>query len=596
MTSDKQFCSGFQQARQAGCLSDLLLASPAEWLDKPLLRYRSSDGEWNSWSRIKVQQAVLRLAAWLEFKGVRPGDRVGILGHNCPEWFIADFAILRLGAVTVPAYFTDPPEAVQYVLDDAGVSLVFVEEGDQLHKLDGVDVERLPFHGDAESISTITCDEQWDNALKASCPDRSQLATLIYTSGTTGFPKGVMLTHDNILSDVAAGIGGVPVFEDDLFLSFLPASHAFERTVGHFLPAACGSQIAYAEAITTLLRDMPEVSPTIMISVPRLYEKIYAGVQAKLAAGPGLKRKLFNLAQKLGMERFELRQQGSDLAGGKALLWKILDGVVNAKLREKMGGNIRGFISGGAALHPDIARFLLAADIMVLPGYGLTETSPVLSVNRMENIKPATVGAALPGVEFKLARDGELLVKGPMVMQGYWKRPEETAEVFDADGWLCTGDIVEMDDDGFITIVDRKKEIMVLSNGENVPPATVEQHLNQDPCFLQSMVIADNRPYVSALIVPDGAGLAAVWQQEKFAVLPDDWRQNSEVTAWVLQRMRHDEHDLSSFMQVKRFAFVDEEWTQDSGLLTPTLKLKRRKICEVHHALIESLYPEAVEE
>ncbi|MFQ5519725.1 MAG: AMP-dependent synthetase/ligase, partial [Mariprofundus sp.] len=430
MISNKQSCAGLDQVTKAHCLSDLLLSSPAEWLDKPMLRSRESDGSWKSLSRIHVQQAVLRLAAWLESKGVQAGDRVAILGHNCAEWLIADFAILRLGAVTVPAYFTDPPEAVRYVLDDAGISLVFVEEGEQLHKLDGLEVERLPFHGDAESISTIAQDSNWDNRLQADCPGRDQLATLIYTSGTTGHPKGVMLTHGNMLADVAAGIGGVPVFPDDLFLSFLPTSHAFERTVGHFLPIACGSEIAYAEAVTTLLRDMPEVQPTIMISVPRLYEKIYAGVQAKLAAGPGLKRKLFNLAQKLGMERFELRQQGKNLSGAKAILWGLLDKLVNAKLREKMGGRIRSFVSGGAALHPDIARFLLAADIMVLPGYGLTETAPVLSVNLADKIKPATVGTALPGVQFKLADDGELLVKGPMVMQGYWNKPEATADAF----------------------------------------------------------------------------------------------------------------------------------------------------------------------
>ncbi|OIO71464.1 MAG: long-chain fatty acid--CoA ligase [Zetaproteobacteria bacterium CG1_02_53_45] len=596
MASDKYGCTGLKQVEKATCLSDLLLSTPVEWLDKPLLRCRNQDGSWKSWSRINVQQAVLRLAAWLESKGIQPGDRVGILGHNCPEWFIADYAILRLGAVTVPAYFTDPPEAVQYVLADAGVSLILVEEGEQLHKLDGVDVERLPFHGDSGSISTIIRDPKWDNALKAACPERTKLATLIYTSGTTGQPKGVMLTHDNMLSDVAAGIGGVHVFENDLFLSFLPTSHAFERTVGHFLPTACGSEIAYAENVTTLLRDMPEVRPTIMISVPRLYEKIYAGVQAKLAAGSGFKRKLFNLTQQLGMERFELRQQGGDLSGGKAALWQLLDKAVNAKLRDKMGGRIRTFVSGGAALHPDIARFLLAADIMVLPGYGLTETSPVLSVNRAGKIKPASVGPALPGVEFRLTDDGELLAKGPMVMRGYWNNPEATAAAFNADGWLYTGDIVDMDEEGYITIVDRKKEVMVLSNGENIPPATVEQHLNQDPCFLQSMIIADNRPYVAALVVPDVTALATVWQQEKKQVLPDDWRQNSEVSAWVLQRMHQDEHDLSNYMQVKRFAFIDEEWTQDSGLLTPTLKLKRRKITETHRALIDSLYPADAQE
>ncbi len=590
MPFDKHACIGLQQAESASCLCDLLLASPPDLLDKPLLRSRKPDGNWQSWPRIRVQQAVLRVAAWLESMGVKPGDRVGILGHNSPEWYIADFAILRLGAVTVPAYFTDPPEAVRYVFDDADVSVIFVEEGEQQDKLNGIEKPFIAFHGESESIAAIALDEGWDNRLEALCPERDQLATLIYTSGTTGHPKGVMLTHGNLLSDVAAGIGGVPVFPDDLFLSFLPASHAFERTVGHFLPTACGAEIAYAEAVTTLLRDMPEVQPTVMISVPRLYEKIYAGVQAKLAAGPGVKRKLFNLAQRLGMERFELRQQGSDLSGFKALLWRLLDGAVNEKLRDKMGGHIRGFISGGAALHPDIARFLLAADIMVLPGYGLTETSPVLTVNRQGAIKPATVGPALPGVACKVLDDGELLVKGPMLMQGYWRNPKATAEVIDADGWLHTGDIVEMDEDGYITIVDRKKEIMVLSNGENVPPALIEQHLNQDPCFVQSMVVADNRPYVTALVAPDTDAIASCWRQHKGEALPDDWRHDSAVTDWLLRRMHRDEYDLPSYMQVKRVAFVDEEWTQDAGLLTPTLKLKRRIIAERYAELIESLY------
>jgi len=582
-------CTGLDQVENAQCLPDLLLSSPAQWLDKPMLRFRQADGNWQSWSRIRVQQAVLRVAAWLESKGIKPGDRVGILGHNCPEWFIADFAILRLGAITVPAYFTDPSEAISYVFNNAEVSLIFVEEGDQQDKLEGIEKPFISFHGERESVFSIAGDEQWDNRLSAPCPNRSQLATLIYTSGTTGHPKGVMLTHGNLLTDLAAGLGAVAVFENDLFLSFLPASHAFERTVGHFLPTACGSEIAYAEDVTTLLRDMPEVGPTIMISVPRLYEKIYAGVNAKMAAS-AVKKMLFDKAQSLGTKRFELRQQGKEMGGLEAKLWQLLDKVVNSKLREKMGGNIRFFISGGAALHPDIARFLLAADIIVLPGYGLTETSPMLSVNREVHIKPATVGPALPGVEVKQLADGELLVRGPMLMQGYWKNPEATTEVLDEDGWLHTGDKVEIDNEGFITIVDRKKEIMVLSNGENVPPAVIEQHLTQIPCILQAMVIADNRDYVAALIVPDIAALQEVWQKIKHTPLPEGWREHADVHAWALQRMHMEEHDLSNFMQVKCFAFVDAEWTQADGFLTPTLKLKRRKIAQHHAELIESLF------
>ncbi len=590
--SDVEYCPGLEQVNRANCLSDLLFHSPTQWQQLPMLRRREHDGTWKGLNRITVQQRVLRLSAWLEDEGIKAGDRVGLLGHNSIEWLLSDFAILRLGAVTVPAYFTDPAEAVEYVFDDAGCSLILAEAGEQFEKVESLDIRAFPFSGHLLSVDAVSRDEQWDSGPKAEAPNRGSLATLIYTSGTTGKPKGVMLTHDNLLTDVAAGLGGVAIFPDDRFLSFLPVSHAFERTVGHFLSVACGSEIAYAEDVTTLMRDMPEVKPTLMISVPRLYEKIYAGVNAKMEAS-AVKKMLFDRAQLLGMERFELRQKGDDLSGMKAKLWNVLDHLVNAKLREKMGGNLRLFVSGGAALSPAIARFLLAADIMVLPGYGLTETSPVLAVNTLKRIKPESVGRALPGVETKVTGDGELLVRGPMVMQGYWNRPEATAEVLEDDGWLHTGDIVEIDDEGFIRIVDRKKEIMVMNNGENVPPAVIEQHLAQDTAILQSMVIADNRPYVAVLVVPDMDGLAVAWRKDHGSALPDDWKSNEVMHRWMLDRMHNDEHDLPSYMQVKNFAFVDDEWTQANGMLTPTLKVKRRMICELHVTEIEAMYEES---
>ncbi len=585
-------CPGLEQVAQANCLSDLLFHSPTAWLERPALRKRLEDGSWYGLNRITVQQRVLRLATWLESQGIKPGDRVGVLGHNSIEWFISDFAILRLGAVTVPAYFTDPTESVEYVFKDAECKVVLVEPGEQQEKLTGLDIKVIPFSGAAESVDSISRDEKWDSGPTVATPGRDTLATLIYTSGTTGNPKGVMLTHGNLLSDTAAGLGGVAIFPEDVFLSFLPVSHAFERTVGHFLVVSSGAEIAYAEDVTTLMRDMPEVKPTVMISVPRLYEKIYAGVNTKMEAS-AVKKLLFDQAQTLGMERFKLRQAGGDLEGMKAFLWGVLDHLVNAKLRDKMGGNLRLFISGGAALSPVIARFLLAADIIVLPGYGLSETSPVLSVNTLERIKPETVGRALPGVETKQLEDGELLVRGPMVMQGYWNRPEATKEVLDDDGWLHTGDMVDIDDEGFIKIVDRKKEIMVLSNGENVPPAIVEQHLAQDRVILQSLVIAENRPYVAALIVPEMEGLASAWKKSHGGRLPDDWKTNPVMQQWMLKRMKGDEHDLPSYMQVKRFAFVDDEWTQANGMLTPTLKVKRRMICQLHASEIERLFSES---
>ncbi len=588
-------CPGRKYARKVECLSDLLFESPDAWANSPMLGYREHD-QWHWLTRAEVQQRVRRVAAWLYNTGVRRGDRVGILGHNSPEWCIADFSILRIGAVTVPAYFTDPPEAVRYVFEDAGCKLILVEPGEQQAKLDASRAPVFILRDDTSpgqkniNLKRISRDASLDEAIDVEKPGRDDLATLIYTSGTTGNPKGVMLTHGNLLSDVKAELDVVPVFPDDVFLSFLPVSHAFERNVGHFLPVASGAGIAYAEDITTLMRDIPEVEPTIMISVPRLYEKIYAGVHEKLAHASAIKRKLFDMAQKLGAENFELKQRGSGLSSGKTLVFNVLDHLVHGKLRVKLGGRLRLFISGGAALHPEIARFLLAAGITVCPGYGLSETSPVITVNPEHKIKPSTVGPALPGVELKTDECGELLVRGPMVMQGYWNKPDETAAVLDKDGWLHTGDLVEMDADGYVRIVDRKKELMILSNGENVPPARVEKRLAIDPCVLQAMVAGDQKPYLTALLVPDEAQLNAVWRREKKRSLPQGWREHADVHQWLLERMHQCCHELPSFMQVKDFVFVADEWTQTAGMLTPTLKFKRRRILAQHQAEIDVMY------
>jgi len=576
-------------------MSDLLLQAPQKWNAQPMLGWRGRRG-WQWLSRAEVRQRVLRVARWLHSVGIRHGDRVGVLGHNSPQWCIADFAILHIGAVTVPAYFTDPPEAVRYVFEDAGCKVLLVEPGEQQAKLDASRVPVFALRGgQGITLQGVSEDALFDIPCDLPAVGRDDLATLIYTSGTTDRPKGVMLTHGNILADVAASLGVIPVSESDTFLSFLPVSHAFERTVGHFLPVACGACIAYAEDVSTLLRDIPEVQPTVMISVPRLYEKIYAGVRDRLVHAPVIKRKLFARAQALGLRHFGLLQQGRDLHGLDALLFKILDHLVHAGLRRKLGGRLRLFISGGAALHPDIARFLLAAGLPVCPGYGLTETSPVLTVNPEGRIKPETVGPALPGVELRQAADGELLARGKMVMQGYWHMPDDTAEVLDADGWLHTGDIVEMDDEGYVRIVDRKKELLVLSNGEQVAPARVEKRLVIDPAIQQAMVIGDERAYLTALVVPDEAGIARYWHMEHGCGLPADWRHAKQVHDWLLARMHAACHELPKFSQVHSFVFVDEEWTQASGMLTPTLKFKRRNIMQRHQADIDAMY-EAQEE
>jgi len=583
-------CLGETLSREAGCLSDLLLGSPSQWVSRPLLGWREH-GSWHWLSRAEVQKRVRRVARWLYSIGIRRGDRVGLLGHNSPEWFVADFAILRLGAVTVPAYYTDPSEAVRYVFADAGCKLALSEPGEQQAKLDAAASPVFPFRGEGViSLLHVSRDAAFDGEIEAEKPQRHELATLIYTSGTTGKPKGVMLTHDNLLSDIASELAVIPIFQEDLFLSFLPLAHAYERNTGQFLPTACGTAIAYAESVGTLMRDVTEVRPTVMISVPRLYEKIYAGVQEQLAKSSSLARMLFARAQALGLEQFELRQKGETLRGGKALALRILDRLVHARLRARLGGRLRLFVSGGAALHPEIARFLLSAGLTVCPGYGLTEASPVLAVNPERRIKPDTVGPPLPGVEVRLSEDGELLARGPMVMRGYWHREEETAAVLDEDGWLHTGDIADIDDDGYIRITDRKKELMVLSNGENVPPAYVERCLAMDPCIAQAMVVGEGRPYVTALVVPDEAQMESVWYREMKRPLPPTWRTDREVQQWLLGRMHRNCRDLPTFMQVKKFTFVGEEWTQDRGMLTPTLKFKRRQILERHKQEIEAMY------
>ncbi|RME87568.1 MAG: long-chain fatty acid--CoA ligase [Zetaproteobacteria bacterium] len=585
-------CIGRQRALRANSLVELLLSAPPEWLDRPLLFDRRGERDWRAWRWVHVQEAVLRLAAWLEAQGVKPGDRVGLLGHNRPEWLIADFAILRLGAVTVPAYYTDPPEAVRYVFEDADVHWVLVEEGEQAEKLQGADLKTLVFRGPGGAVDQVIDDPSWDRALTAPLPTREMLATIIYTSGTTGRPKGVMLTHGNILSDIAAGLGGVPVHPGDRFLSFLPLAHAFERTVGHFLPVASGAEIAYAEAVTTVMRDAAEVDPTVILSVPRLFERVYATVLERVQSMPAYRRALFAEAQRLGWKRFQAEHAGGvPLSWWEERLWRLLDRLVHAPIRARFGSRLRAFVCGGAALHPNVARFFLAAGMTLLPGYGLSEASPVLTVNRERWIKPDTVGPPLPGVELKIAEDGELLARGPMVMQGYWRREEETKAAL-ADGWLHTGDIAEIDEDGFVRIVDRKKEIMVLSTGENVPPAAIETRLVQDPTIQQAMVIADGRPYVAALLVPDEEALARAWQREKKQPLPENWRENEAVRAWIAARMRAALHDLPRYMQVRRFALVDRPWTLEAGELTPTLKLKRRKILRRYEMLIASLFPE----
>ncbi|MDX8413455.1 MAG: long-chain fatty acid--CoA ligase [Mariprofundales bacterium] len=566
-----------EHGKQANSLSDLLFSIPDSWKNHMLLQYRSTDNQWHSLTFAQVQQSVLRLAVWLEGQGITAGDRVGLLARNSPAWCIADFAILRLGAVTVPAYTTDPAATIIHQMRDAGCSLIIVDAGEQQRKvcaMDDIPMLTTSTDGCHLSVASIIADARWDGAPTLPPPDRSMLATLIYTSGTTGNSKGVMLTHGNILADVAAGCAAVTVTPDDRMLSFLPLSHAFERTIGQFLAIACGCQIAYAEGVTTLKRDMVTAQPTIMITVPRLLEKIHTGVRHKLANQPAIVRTLFASAQRLGW--LHSQQQ---LPAQWWPWWWLLDRITQRPIRNKMGCKLRLLVCGGAALDPVTGQFITAAGLPLLPGYGLSECAPVVSVNRPNAVDLSSVGPLLDGVEIRFGDNNELYIRGAMVMQGYWKQPQATASVLDGEGWLHSGDLAQLDDKQHLHIIGRSKALIVLSNGENVAPEKIETMLLRDPCIEQVMLVGEGKPWLMALIVTNHDQL--MQQNANF----------DDLQGWMLHRITQSVGNATPHYEIIRGCLLlTKPWNQQSGLVTATQKLKRHAIMTRYHKEIEALY------
>jgi long-chain acyl-CoA synthetase len=560
----------------------------------------------------KIRQA----AAGLRFIGVGPGDKVAILSENNPMWPVSDLAIASLGAVSVPIYPTLPSEQVAFILNQADCQVAVVENEIQLQKVlqkeTGVRhiVVMKPEQGFLATGGILTYEqlleegqahplEQWDE--EWSRIGRDQVFTIIHTSGTTGRPKGVMLTHGNILSNIeGVQFWCVEVRPDDVSLSYLPLSHVFERTAGQFVPLSAGATIAYAESIDAIQENLLEVRPTIMTSVPRLFEKVYAKVQETIEAGTPLRRKIFDWAIRVGIRRYEhyLKSSmdelvlGDPLPPGLKLQWRIAKRLVYRKIKERFGGRLRGIVSGGAPLNPDIARFFWALDLPVLEGYGLTESSPVISVNPMARAKIGTVGKPLPNVEVRIAEDGEVLVKGPNVMLGYYKDPEATAGQI-KDGWLYTGDLGELDEDGYLRIIDRKKNLLVLSTGKNVAPQPVENAINNSPYIEQSVLVGDGRKYVAALIVPNFESLF-IWAEKRgiTAASREELVRNPEVQQFLEQEVKRMTSTFAPFEQPKKVWVADREWTVESGELTPTLKVKVREVEKKYRDVIERLYAE----
>ncbi|MBU1775010.1 MAG: long-chain fatty acid--CoA ligase, partial [Gammaproteobacteria bacterium] len=505
------------------------------------------------------------------------------------------------GLVTVPLYVNDRPENVAHVLQDSGAKLLLIDNATHWHPLheactgittlQRIVTLRTPPEGDNDE--RLRGVDEWlpdtHEGFRHQLNDPSRLATIVYTSGTTGKSKGVMLSHRNLISNAAGSLRCFDVYPSDTFLSFLPLSHCLERMAGYFVPVMAGATVAYARSVQQLQEDLALVRPTVLITVPRIFERIQAGIRSKLDKGPASTRKLFELAVDVGNRHFE-HVQGRASWHPKLLLWPLLKKLVADKLTARLGGRLRVAISGGAALAMDNARTFIGLGLPILQGYGLSETSPVISVNRIEDNLPSSVGPKVPNLEVRLGEHNALEVRGPSVMMGYWNNETATRAMIADDGWLNTGDVASIDDGGRITITGRIKEIIVLSNGEKVPPNDMESAILADPLFEQLMVVGEGKAYLGLLAVVNRERWVAAMHERG---LPADWPESlhaSQSRAYALQRVTQQIQAFPGYARIRRVALLAEPWTPDNGLQTPTLKVKRAKVLERYHKDFEGLY------
>jgi long-chain acyl-CoA synthetase len=577
--------------------------------DRAAQRYKAS-GTWHTLSWRQVGEVVREVATGLLALGRRKEDAIGILSASRAEWVQADFAIFSAGCRTIPIYPTYPPDLIQYLVNDAGVKTLFVEDPGQLAKV-------LEVQGKMEGLEQIVVMQGYegeasprimtwaelrrlgrDNVerLKSELAGRvaevrpEDIATIVYTSGTTGPPKGVVQTHGNHLATLESAAKMETITAGDTHLLFLPLAHSFAR-LESFLGVHRGLTTAFAENIDKLRDNLPEVKPNFICSVPRVFEKVYAGVLAKAEAGSPIKKKIFHWAVGIGREVSRLKQAKKPIPGGLAFKYRLAHKLVFSKLHEALGGRLRFAVSGGAPLSKEIAEFFHAAGILILEGYGLTETCPSLTFNRLEHFKFGSVGQAQPGIEVKIAPDGEILGRGANIAKGYFKKPEATAEVFLADGWFATGDVGKIDEDGFLFITDRKKDLIVTAGGMNIAPQNIENLLKGDPFISQAMVHGDKRPYPVAILTLNPDELAKFAKDQGILNTdPAALAKHPKVVERVSRIVEARNHELQSYAKVKKFAILPGDFTVENGLLTPTLKVKRRIITDKHRELLDSLY------
>lgn len=587
-------------AEQAGTLYGLFRERLSRSPD--LIAYRSYSAQTESWYDTTWREVAQQVARWqqaLSTEQLKPGDRVALNLRNCKEWVFFDQAAMGLGLVVVPLYPDDRPDNVAYILQDADVKCLFLQNANQWKRLQPsiTDEHRLSkviiCNDDDEDLTApAVYAKDWlpaSGELREWDAEPHQLASIIYTSGTTGRPKGVMLSHHNMLSVAAGSLQYFDIFAEDLFLSFLPLSHTLERTAGYYLPIMAGASVAYSRGIPQLADDILQVKPTILIAVPRIFERIYSRLQAQLAEKGALSRLLFNANVRIGWSHFNYRQGRQHWRPGFLVL-PLLNKLVANKVLTRLGGRMRLAVSGGAPLPESAAKLFIGLGLNLLQGYGLTETSPVISVNEPDNNFPGSVGRPIPGVAVKVGENDELLARGPGNMLGYWNNHKATAQTIDDEGWLHTGDQARIADSGHIFITGRIKDILVLSNGEKVPPADMELAIQTDELFDQALIVGEGHSYLTALLVLNSDKWFSLAKQLQLDAMNNDSLKSKSLQQFVIQRLRQLLHDFPAYAKIRRVSLTLEAWTVENGLLTPTMKVKRTKVIEHHQKDIEAMY------
>lgn len=589
----------------AGTLDGLMYQRVRRTPDTTAYRSYDTVGRcWRDTSWREVGEQVSRWHSALAAEQLQPGDRVAVLLRNSKEWVFFDQAVLSCGLVTVPLYTDDRPDNVAYIMDDSAVKVLLVQDVGQWKRLAPAlagqeQLQRVLILAPAKtSPAGLLQDERvrfvgdWLPAVPAPLVQRNgdphALASIVYTSGTTGRPKGVMLSHYNMLSIAHSALTMIDAYQEDLFLSFLPLSHTLERTAGYYLPVMSGSAVAYARSVAQLGEDLVNIRPTVLIAVPRIFERVFARIQGQMDKQSKLKRTLFKMTTAVGWQRFE-RQQRRARWHPRLLAWPLLRRLVAGKVTEKLGGRLRIAVSGGAALPMQVAKTFIGLGVPILQGYGLTETSPVISVNVPDDNEPGSVGIPLHGVEVRIGEQDELLVKTPGMMKGYWNNHAATAEVIDAEGWLHTGDQARIEN-GHIYITGRIKDILVLSNGEKIPPMDMELAISLLPTVEQALVIGEGESFLAAILVLN----PEEWPRlaKRFGLDADDLQSlaNEKLQAWLVKQIKGCLKDFPGYAKVRRVILTLDPWTVDNGLQTPTLKIKRARVLKMFAEQVQALY------